>query len=254
TGDTPAVLSSGRQDRDYYRKMWRDLLERGQWQGEIWNRRKGGDIYPESLSIAAVSDGEGQTTHYIGIFSDVTDRKSTRLNSSLLHDAPPFLSGDTPAVLSSGRQDRDYYRKMWQDLLERGQWQGEIWNRRKGGDNYPEWLSIAAVRDGEGQTTHYIGIFSDVTERKDAEARIHHLAHHDALTGLPTRLLMQDRHGQPIRGAEPRGRPDGPLLKDLQPFKWINDTLGHDAGDHLLRTITQRCLKVLRESDTLARL
>lgn len=164
------------------------------------------------------------------------------------------VTGNTPAVLSSGRQDRDYYRKMWQDLLERGQWQGEIWNRRKGGDIYPEWLSIAAVRDGEGQTTHYIGIFSDVTERKEAEARIHHLAHHDALTGLPNRLLMQDRLGQAIREAKRCGSQVGILFMDLDRFKWINDTLGHDAGDHLLRTITQRCLKVLRESDTLARL
>ena len=164
------------------------------------------------------------------------------------------VAGATPAVLSSGKQDREYYEQMWSALQERGQWQGEIWNRRSNGDIYPEWLSIAAVRDGEGQTTHYIGIFSDVTERKEAEARIRHLAHHDALTGLPNRLLMQDRLGQAIREAKRSGNQVGILFMDLDRFKWINDTLGHDAGDQLLRTITQRCLKVLRESDTLARL
>src|SRR5690606_22148157 len=86
------------------------------------------------------------------------------------------IAGATPAKLSSGRQDPEYYRKMWTALQERGQWQGEIWNRRSNGEIYPEWLSIAAVRDSAGETTHYIGIFSDVTERKEAEARIHHLA------------------------------------------------------------------------------
>jgi len=164
------------------------------------------------------------------------------------------IAGATPAVLSSGRQDEHYYQKMWSALKERGQWQGEIWNRRRSGDIYPEWLSIAAVRDSEGETTHYIGIFSDVTERKEAEARIHHLAHHDALTGLPNRLLLQDRLGQAIREARRKGSQVGILFMDLDRFKWINDTLGHDAGDHLLRTITRRCLDVLRESDTLARL
>ena len=164
------------------------------------------------------------------------------------------IAGATPAKLSSGRQDPEYYRKMWTALQERGQWQGEIWNRRSNGEIYPEWLSIAAVRDSAGETTHYIGIFSDVTERKEAEARIHHLAHHDALTGLPNRLLLQDRIGQAIREARRKGSQVGILFMDLDRFKWINDTLGHDAGDHLLRTITRRCLDVLRESDTLARL
>ena len=164
------------------------------------------------------------------------------------------VAGATPAKLSSGRQDQDYYQKMWGALQGRGQWQGEIWNRRSNGEIYPEWLSIAAVRDSDGQTTHYIGIFSDVTERKEAEARIHHLAHHDALTGLPNRLLLQDRLGQAIREARRKGTQVAILFMDLDRFKWINDTLGHDAGDHLLRTITRRCLEVLRESDTLARL
>src|SRR5690606_23216581 len=144
-------------------------------------------------------------------------------------------------------------RKMWGALQTRGPWQGEIWNRRSNGDIYPEWLSIAAVRGSDGETTHYIGIFSAVTERKEAEARIHHLAHHDALTGLPNRLLLQDRIGQAIREAKRKSSQVGILFMDLDRFKWINDTLGHDAGDHLLRTITQRCLEVLRESDTLAR-
>src|SRR5690606_17749029 len=112
------------------------------------------------------------------------------------------IAGQTPAILSSGRQDASYYRDMWNDLVNQGHWEGEIWNRRRNGEIYPEWLSIVAVRNHTNQTTHYIGIFSDVTERKKAEARIRHLAHHDALTGLPNRLLLQDRLEQAIRQAQ----------------------------------------------------
>ncbi len=163
------------------------------------------------------------------------------------------IAGKTPAVLQSGRQDKAYYREMWAALNGPGQWQGEIWNRRRSGEVYPEWLSIAAVRDAAGRTTHYIGIFSDVTERKQAEERIQHLANHDALTGLPNRLLLQDRLEQALRQAKRNGRNVAVLFFDLDRFKVINDTLGHDVGDGLLRIVTQRCRGVVRETDTLAR-
>ncbi len=163
------------------------------------------------------------------------------------------IAGQTPAVLSSGRQSPSYYRDMWNDLLNQGHWEGEIWNRRRNGEIYPEWLSIVAVRDHTNQTTHYIGIFSDVTERKKAEARIRHLAHHDALTGLPNRLLLQDRLEQAIRQAQRNNEYAAVLFFDLDRFKLINDTLGHEIGDGLLRLVAQRCQQAVRETDTVAR-
>ncbi len=167
--------------------------------------------------------------------------------------APGDIVGQRPSKLNSGRQDREFYREMWQTLASRGQWQGEIWNQRHDGTAFPEWLSITAVRDTKGVTTHYIGIFSDMTERKEAEARIHHLSHHDALTSLPNRLLLQGRLNRAILQARNRDRHVAVLLLDLDRFKTINETLGHEAGDALLVQVTQRCLGAVRDTDTVAR-
>jgi diguanylate cyclase (GGDEF)-like protein/PAS domain S-box-containing protein len=162
--------------------------------------------------------------------------------------------GQTPALLNSGRQDRDFYRQMWADLESRGTWRGEIWNRRKDGVIYPEWLSITAVRDDAiGRTSHYIGIFSDISERKESEARIRHLAHHDALTGLPNRLLLDDRIEQALLKSRRSGHMTAVLFLDLDRFKHINETLGHEIGDELLVQAGKRAAAVLRETDTLSR-
>jgi len=161
--------------------------------------------------------------------------------------------GQNPALLNSGRQDRDYYRRMWAELAATGTWRGEIWNRRKDGAVYPEWLSITAVHDEQGRTTHYIGIFSDITERKESEQRIHHLAHHDALTGLPNRLLLDDRIEQALLKSKRDGSITAVLFLDLDRFKNINETLGHEVGDELLVQAVKRAATVLRETDTLSR-
>ncbi len=167
------------------------------------------------------------------------------------------IAGRTPAVLGSGRQDESFYREMWATLAREGQWQGEIWNRRRNGEVFPEWLSITAVRDGDGNDSgtpsHYIGIFSDITERKAAEARIHHLAHHDALTNLPNRMLLQDRLDQAILQSRRSRRHAAVLFIDLDRFKLINDTLGHDVGVGLLSQVARRCQEVVRDTDTVAR-
>lgn len=161
--------------------------------------------------------------------------------------------GHTPALLGSGIHDREFYDVMWRQLRDTGQWAGEIWNRRKDGSVYPEWLSITAVGGDAHTPEHYIGIFSDVTERKEAEARIQHLAHHDALTGLPNRLLMSDRIDQALRRASRENEKFALLFIDLDRFKNINDTLGHDVGDGLLIQVAERCHRVVRESDTVSR-
>lgn len=166
---------------------------------------------------------------------------------------PEEVLGRTPAVLNSGRQSEDFYREMWQTLKESGQWQGEIWNRRKDGAIFPEWLSITAVPDDSGESGNYIGVFIDISERKQSEARIHHLAHHDALTGLPNRLLLEDRIGQGLLKSKRSSRHMGVIFIDLDRFKNINDTLGHAVGDNLLVQAAQRGLHVLRDTDTLCR-
>ncbi len=162
--------------------------------------------------------------------------------------------GKTPALLNSGRQGREYYRQMWTELLRCGQWHGEIWNRRKDGAIYPEWLSVAAVRDANGLARNYIGIFTDISERKENEARIQHLAHHDALTGLPNRVLLEDRISQAIAKSRRAELQVAVIFIDLDRFKNINDTLGHEVGDNLLIQAAERGLGVLRETDTLSRL
>jgi len=165
----------------------------------------------------------------------------------------PEAIGQTPALLNSGRHDRDYYRQMWAELDASGKWRGEIWNRRKDGAIYPEWLSISAVRDEAGRTTHYIGIFSDLSERKESEQRIHHLAHHDAMTGLPNRLLLDDRIEQALLKSKRSNSKTALLFLDLDRFKNINETLGHEIGDELLVQAVKRMAVVLRETDTLSR-
>ena len=213
---------------------------------------------------AAQQRAEGQLRLYATVFTNATEGMTiTDADSKVLAVNPAFVAitgyseaeilGKTPAMLNSGRQDAAFYRKMWNDLTTRGQWQGEIWNRRKDGGIYPQWLSVAAIRDESGSTTHYTGIFTDISERKQNEARIHHLAHHDALTGLPNRLLLEDRMQQDILLARRTQRPIAVVFIDLDRFKNINDTLGHEIGDNLLIQAAHRGLQVLRETDTLSR-
>ncbi len=156
--------------------------------------------------------------------------------------------------LASGRHDDGFFKGMWQALHQTGQWQGEIFNRRKNGEGYTEWLSISAIRDASGQIQQYIGLFSDISDRKEAEAYIHHLAYHDPLTGLANRLLFRDRLDTAMRQAQRNGRPLAVLMFDLDRFKVINDTLGHPAGDTLLIEVAQRIGNAIRDCDTLARL
>ncbi|QGT77762.1 EAL domain-containing protein [Guyparkeria halophila] len=162
--------------------------------------------------------------------------------------------GQTPELLASGQHDRDFYDRMWESLRRDGHWQGEIWNRRKNGETFPEILSISTVTDREGNVSHYVGLFVDITRQKENESKLDFLAHHDPLTGLPNRLLMMARLEQLIDVARREHDHVAVLMVDLDRFKDVNDSLGHAVGDQLLVKVSERLRDRFAEADTIARL
>lgn len=162
--------------------------------------------------------------------------------------------GKTPRMLSSGHQDDNFYRAMWASINTHGRWQGEMIDRRKDGSFYPKWLSISRLLDAHGQVTHYIGIFSDTSQHKQNEERIQRLAHFDALTGLPNRVLLHDRITHALGMAQRSHKQLAVLFLDLDHFKNINDSLGHRIGDLLLIEVAKRLNSAVREEDTVSRL
>ncbi|MDP2793709.1 MAG: EAL domain-containing protein [Sulfurisoma sp.] len=162
--------------------------------------------------------------------------------------------GQNPRILSAGRLSGDDYRAMWQSIQTDGRWQGEVWDRRKDGSCYLKLLTISTLRDARGAITHHIGNFIDISERKAAEEHIHHLAHHDSLTGLPNRLSLRDRLDQAIAAARRDGQRLAVMFIDMDHFKAINDSLGHPIGDKLLVEVARRLKECVRDSDVVARL
>ncbi|HCA27938.1 MAG TPA: diguanylate cyclase, partial [Betaproteobacteria bacterium] len=161
--------------------------------------------------------------------------------------------GQNPRLLNSTRQDQAFYRRMWTAIRRTGRWEGEIWNRRKNGELYPEWLAIRAIQGNNGETTGYVGMFSDISERKQAEKEVYHLANYDALTDLPNRVLLHDRLSQAMVQAHRQHTMVGVMFIDLDRFKVINDTLGHKIGDMLLKKVAARLKGCVREEDTVSR-
>ncbi|MGZ8239351.1 MAG: EAL domain-containing protein [Methylobacter sp.] len=269
-----------------FQQIFRNALnQRGCWQGEVNCYGKDGRCFPGWLSAVVVRDSVGIITHYVAIFSDISERKANenalRLAAVVfeqsieavivLDDRERFVSvnssftrvtgynadeviGRTPRILKSGRQEHAFYAGMWQQIKEQGFWQGEVWNRRKSGEIYPEWLSISAVRNEHGEVVNYIGIFSDITERKKHEASIHRLAFFDPLTHLPNRALLNDRMKLALANAERNSQGVGVIFIDLNRFKEINDIHGHDVGDEVLVESARRFQASLRQGETLARL
>ncbi len=162
--------------------------------------------------------------------------------------------GKTPRVLNSGRHDAAFYQGMWRRLEETGGWCGEIWNRRKNGEVYPEWLSISRVCDQAGEPKNYVAVFSDISEQYRNRQQIEYLAHHDALTDLPNRLLFNARLEHAIGHARREKSQLAVIFIDLDRFKTINDSLGHALGDEVLRLVSERIRKAMRTNDTMARL
>lgn len=205
-------------------------------------RRLAATVFEESNEGIVITDPQGGILRVNRAFTIVTGYQEDEVR------------GHTPAILASGRHDPTFYRDMWERLSENGGWRGEIWNKRKNGEIYPEWLGISAVRDPEGEVAYYVGIFSDITEKKRAEVDLEHYAHFDQLTGLPNRILFQDRLKQALIRAGRNDRRVALLFLDLDRFKAVNDTLGHQSGDLLLQRVAGRIQRSLRAVDTVARL
>lgn len=162
--------------------------------------------------------------------------------------------GQNPRLLSSGRHDGAFYRDMWASVLEHGYWEGELWNRRKNGELYPQWLTIHRLCNAQGEATHYVGVSTDLSRLRRTEAELAHLTHHDLLTGLPNRLLALSRLDELVERCAKHGQRAAVLHLDVDRFKLVNDSLGHPAGDELLQQVAERLLRVIGPDHVLARL
>jgi diguanylate cyclase (GGDEF)-like protein/PAS domain S-box-containing protein len=257
------------------------------YEGEEWLQRANGERFPAFFLGGPLPKCDKEVNQgYVTSFRDVTEQRKSeaRLRTTArvfdnlseaitIADASGLIQsvnnafthitgyseaeaiGRTPGqLLGSGLHDREFFKAMWRGILDNGQWQGEIINRRKNGETYPEWLSITAVRNDRGVVQQYIALFSDISERKQTEAYIHHLAYHDPLTGLANRLLFGDRLSNTLQQAHRTRRPLAVMMLDIDNFKSINESLGHHAGDALLSATSERVSRLLREGDTLARI
>lgn len=192
-----------------------------------------------------------------GIFITDAQARVIRVNpafSRITGYAFEDVSGQNPRIWSSGRHDPEFYQRMWTSIAATGQWEGEMWNRRKSGDIYPCWQNISTVHDEHGAVSHYVSIFNDITVAKTAETQLQQLAHHDMLTGLPNRVLFSANLDAALERTRRHDSRVGLMLLDLDRFKLVNDTLGHAAGDQLLREIARRLKACIRAEDTVARL
>ena len=235
---------SGRSLRDRHGKLcggvvtFRDVTE--QYSAEL-EQRLAALVFDHSAQGIVVTDSERRILKVNQAFSKITGYR------------PAEVLGRDPALLQSGVQGQGFYDHLWESIARDGFWEGELWNRRCNGETYAEHLSIIAVKPEVGGPSHYVGMFSDITERKRTEEQVYRLAHYDALSGLPNRLLFKDRLQHAIDRAR-RGKGQvAVLFIDLDRFKPVNDTFGHAAGDQVLLEVARRLAAAARESDTVAR-
>lgn len=189
-----------------------------------------------------VTDAQGLIVHVNRAFIEITGYQGED------------VLGRQPSLFKSGRHSASFYQQMFQTLERDGEWSGEIWNRRKSGEIYPQWQTIRVIRDEQCNISHYVAVFSDISAIKHSEHELAHLAHHDPLTDLPNRLLFTDRAEQALASAQIHKRGCALLLLDLDHFKIINDSLGHNVGDQLLKAVGERLQGLFGPGVTLARL
>ncbi|WP_095054466.1 phosphodiesterase DibA [Pseudomonas sp. Irchel s3b2] len=189
-----------------------------------------------------VTDSKGLIVHVNRAFMEITGYQREE------------VLGQRPNMFKSGHHPPDFYQAMFVTLDSLGEWSGEIWNRRKSGEIYPQWQTIRLIHDDQGQFSQYVAVFSDISAIKNSEHELTHLAHHDPLTDLPNRLLLTDRVGQAVASAQVHKRGCALLMIDLDHFKLINDSLGHSVGDQLLKAVAERLNALFGPGMTLARL
>ena len=204
--------------------------------------RMASKVFENTIEGVAVTDRDGEIQWVNPAFTVITGYNSDE------------AIGKNPRILRSEKHNTEFYEEMWRSLIEVGQWQGEIWNRRKNGETYPEWLTISAIKDEDGKTAQYVSVFNDISERVKREEHIKYQAYHDALTKLPNRYLLYDRLKMMISHANRNKEKLAVMLLDLDRFKRINDTMGHPAGDLLLQEVATRLKDSLRDGDTVSRL
>jgi diguanylate cyclase (GGDEF)-like protein/PAS domain S-box-containing protein len=272
---------------DFFRQKDHESIKtRGPKVNEEWltSAATGQPILLETIKTA-LPGANGQPTGVLGIARDITERKRAEdylhLMSKVFSDSGEAILitdagnrilavndkftkltgysqaeaiGKNPRMLSTGDTPGELYAQMWAELARHDFWQGELWDRRKNGEPYPKRLSISVVKDADGKIINYIGSFEDITQRKAAEDNIRHLAYHDPLTDLPNRFSLHERMTQSIAFAQRFGQSLAVMLIDLDRFKAINDTLGHNVGDQLLVQVAKRLSASVRESDIVARL
>ncbi len=216
-----------------------DLTQRKQDEEKL---RLAAIVFSHAREGIMITNGSGTIIEVNGTFSLITGY--TREEAI----------GQNPRILKSGRHLPEFFVEIWKCLLEKDHWDGEIWNRRKCGEVYPENLNISSVRNASGQVQNYVALFSDITQMKEHQRQLEHIAHYDPLTHLPNRVLLADRLNQAMVHSQRHQRSIAVAFLDLDGFKEVNDAYGHDLGDELLITLSQRIKGALREGDTLARI
>ncbi|HXX53858.1 MAG TPA: EAL domain-containing protein [Thermodesulfovibrionales bacterium] len=198
-------------------------------------------ILENSNEAILITDAEGTIQYVNASFSKISGYEKEE------------VLGKNPRIMRSGHHDAGFYEEMWGSLKDSGEWQGEVWDRRKNGEIFPKWLSIKAVKDKRERTVNYVGFFTDISSLKQTEEYIEHLAHYDSLTNLPNRILLHDRLKQAIMSASRQNHLAAVMLLDVDQFKYVNDTFGHVAGDQLLNEVAGRLVRCVTEGDTVAR-
>ncbi|OOZ36955.1 hypothetical protein BOW51_04570 [Solemya velesiana gill symbiont] len=222
-----------------YRGTAANITERVDAQDQL---RLAATVFESTVEGVMVADLEGTIIAVNKAFTEITGYSEAE------------ALGQKPSMLRSQRHDEKFYSDMWASITETGQWRGEIWNRRKNGEVYPQWMNISAVKNDQSMTTRLVSVFTDITPMKQSEERLAHLAHHDALTGLPNRLLFSALLEHSLERVVRNNEQVAVLFLDLDLFKNINDSFGHPMGDRLLQLAAERLSATVRDEDTVARL